>query len=77
MKKIIITCSLILSCFAFAGKSDNPYIYDEPEMGTMAEGDAPAGPGDPNAAPIDQYIPVLALVGVAIAFAYGRRKKIA
>ena len=42
----------------------------------MAEGDAPAGPGDPNSAPIDQYIPVLILVGIAIAFVYGRKKDI-
>lgn len=70
-------CSLVLSGLAFADQSDNPYVYDEPEMGTMAEGDSPAGPGDPNPAPIDQYIPALLLVGVAITFAYGRRKKIA
>ena len=67
-------CSLVISGFAFADQSDNPYIYDEPQMETMAEGDAPAGPGDPNAAPIDQYIPVLLLVGLAITFVYGRRK---
>jgi len=69
--------SLILSSFAFAGQSENPYIYDESSMATMAEGDAPAGPGDPNAAPIDQYIPVLVLAAIAITFIYGRRKKVA
>jgi hypothetical protein len=77
MKKIIIMCSLVLSGFAFADQSDNPYVYDEPEMETMAEGDSPAGPGDPNVSPIDQYIPGLLVVGVVLAFAYGRRKKIA
>jgi hypothetical protein len=77
MKKIIIMCSLVLSGFAFADQSDNPYIYDEPEMGTMAEGDSPAGPGDPGVVPIDQYIPMLVLAGVIIAFAYGRRKEVA
>lgn len=77
MKKIIIMCSLVLSGLAFADQLDNPYVYDEPEMEKLAEGDVPAGPGDPNAAPIDQYIPVLLLVGLAIAFVYGRRKEIA
>lgn len=75
MKKIIIMCSLVISGFAFADQSDNPYIYDEPQMETMAEGDAPAGPGDPGVAPIDQYIPALILAGVVIAFACGRRKE--
>ena len=77
MRKIIIICSLILSGLAFADQSDNPYVYDEPETGTMAEGDAPAGPGDPNPAPIDQYIPVLVFVGIAMAFVYGRKRDIA
>ena len=31
MRKLIITCSIVLSGFAFAQSSDNPYIYeDEP-----------------------------------------------
>ncbi|MCU7618718.1 hypothetical protein NZ698_16095 [Chryseobacterium sp. PBS4-4] len=77
MKKIVIICSLVLSGFAFADQSDNPYIYNDQEMGTMAEGDDPAGPGDPSGAPIDQFVPVLMLAGVIIAFAYGRRKEAA
>lgn len=74
MKKIIIMCSLVLSGLAFAEQSDNPFVYDEPSAETMAEGDAPAGPGDPNPAPIDQYVPVLLLVGLAIAFTYGKKR---
>ncbi|MCU7615794.1 hypothetical protein NZ698_01170 [Chryseobacterium sp. PBS4-4] len=77
MKKILITCSIVLSGFAFAQeKTDNPYLYNE-SADTSAGDTFPGNPGDPNAAPIDQYILLLALVGIAIAFNYGRRKKIA
>lgn len=78
MKKIIIMFSMIVSSIAF-GQSTNPYVYDEPEMSTMADGDNPAGPGDPDpgSVPIDQYIPVLLMVATALAFAYTNKNKVA
>ncbi|MCX8523522.1 hypothetical protein OF897_06270 [Chryseobacterium formosus] len=74
MKKIIIMFSMIVSSIAF-GQSTNPYVYDEPEMSEMDEGDNPAAPGDP--VPIDQYIPVLLMVAAALAFAYTNKNKVA
>lgn len=76
MKKIIIICSLLISGFALADQSDNVFVYEEP-LETTAVGDAPAAPGDPGVVPVDQYIPFLFLAAAAIAFVYGRRKKMA
>ena len=70
-------CSLVISGLAFANQSDNPFIYDEPSAETMAEGDAPAGPGDPNPAPIDQYVPVLVIIAATLVCFYADKKKTA
>lgn len=69
---------MIVSGIAF-GQSTNPYVYDEPEMSTMADGDNPAGPGDPvvDPAPIDEYIPFLLVIAGALAFAYTNKNKVA
>ncbi|WP_162088587.1 hypothetical protein [Chryseobacterium aquaeductus] len=72
MKKLIIIGSIVLSGFAFAQQnSDNPYVYDEPEV---TEGDVfPGNPGDPNAAPIDEYIPALLIMAIAMIVVYKKR----
>jgi hypothetical protein len=75
MKKIVIIFLLIISGIAF-GQSDNPYVYEEPEMSTMADGDNPAGPGDPKLVPIDDYIPALLIIAIIFTFAYAKRKNI-
>lgn len=75
MKNIVTGFLLIISSVAF-GQSDNPYVYDEPEMSTMADGDNPAGPGDPKLVPIDDYIPALLMVAIIFTFAYAKRKNI-
>lgn len=54
---------MIVSSLALS-QSTNPYVYDEPEMEVMDDGDNPAGPGDP--VPIDQYIPLLLIVAGAL-----------
>lgn len=74
MKKIIIVFSLAVSGFSLA-QSDNPYIYDQDETPAMQERDTPAGPGDPGAAPIDEYIPVLFIIGTVLAFTASNKKK--
>jgi hypothetical protein len=75
MKKIIVMFAMVLSGLAFAqDSSDNPYIYDtDPNAMELDEEDVyPANPGD---APIDDYIPALFVVGVALAIAYSKKKK--
>lgn len=75
MKNIVTGFLLIISSVAF-GQSDNPYVYDEPEMSTMADGDSPAGPGDPGSVPIDDYVPALLAVALIFTFVYAKRKNI-
>ena len=69
---------MIVSSLALS-QSTNPYVYDEPEMTTMDEGDNPAGPGDPdpNQVPIDQYIPALLLIAGGLAAAFAKKRKVA
>lgn len=78
MKRIILICTVVLSGSAFAQQqpSDtNLYVYKE-VSDDLPEGDVfPGNPADP--APINQYVPVLALVAVAMVFAYARKKKVA
>ena len=75
MKKLIIISSILLSGLAFAqNNSDNPFIYDEPEV---TEADVfPGNPGDPNAAPIDEYIPALLIMAIAMIVVYKKRNVI-
>ncbi|WP_294219934.1 hypothetical protein [uncultured Chryseobacterium sp.] len=75
MKKIIIIFALVVSGFSMA-QSDNPYIYNQPEDSEMQENSTPAGPGDPGAAPIDEYIPVLFVVAIVLAFTASTKKKV-
>lgn len=71
MKKIFLLSAIVISGFTFANDSDNPFVYDEAPL--LEEEEYPAAPYDP--APIDQYIPVLVLSAVAIAFAYAKKRK--
>lgn len=73
MRKIIITCSIVLSGFAFAQTSDNPYVYNDP---SATEGDVfPGNPGDPNAAPEDQYISGLFVLAITIVIGASTKKR--
>ncbi|MCU7615106.1 hypothetical protein N0B16_11710 [Chryseobacterium sp. GMJ5] len=77
MKKILIIGSVVLSGLAFSQQqsSENSYVYDEPEV---TEGDTfPGNPGDPTAAPIDQYVPVLLLTAIGMVVVFAKRKKTA
>ena len=75
MRKLIITCSIVLSGFAFAQSSDNPYLYDEP---SAEEQDVfPSNPGDPKLAPVDQYIPFLLLTAIGMVVVFARNRKAA
>ena len=49
MRKLIITCSIVLSGFACAQSSDNPYIYED-EPSAEEQDVFPSNPGDPNPA---------------------------
>lgn len=76
MKKIIIIFVMLFSGFAFAQESsdDNVFVYD-----TDVNADEPEEedvyPANPGGAPIDDYIPGLFIVGVALAIAYANKKK--
>lgn len=74
MRKLIITFSIVLSGFACAQSSDdNPYLYDEP---SATEGETfPGNPGDPNTAPVDQYIPCLLLTAIGMVVVFARKRE--
>ena len=74
MRKLIITCSIILSGFAFAQSTDNPYIYDD-EPSAEEQDVFPSNPGDPNPSPVDQYIPLLLLTAIGMVVVFARNKK--
>ena len=76
MKKILITALFAVSGFALAQEiSDNPYVYETQDE--VADEDAyPGNPGDPNPAPIDDYIPALFVLAAAIAVKAAMKKKV-
>lgn len=75
MKKIIIMFVMVLSGFAFGQESsDNPFVYN---TGTTELQEEDVLPGNPGLAPIDDYIPVLLVVAVALVIAYANKKKVA
>ncbi|ROI00550.1 hypothetical protein [Chryseobacterium daecheongense] len=78
MKKIVIASLIILSSSIFAQESsdDNQFVYQESSTKNTEEDVYPGNPGDPEPAPIDQYIPALVIMAVGI-IVYAKRKKIA
>lgn len=75
MKKIIIIFVIVLSGFTFAQESsDNPFVYNNGTTELQEEDTFPANPG---LAPIDDYIPGLLVVAVALVIAYANKKKVA
>lgn len=78
MKKIIMAGLMILSGGIFAQESseDNPFVYQESVNNAEDDEVYPGNPGDPESAPIDQYIPVLVILAMGI-IVYAKRKKIA
>lgn len=76
MKKIIILCSIAISGFSFAQEnSDNPYIYEE-SSSLLEEDVFPSNPGDPNPAPIDEYVPALLVFAIALIFIVNKKSQI-
>ncbi|MCY0979391.1 hypothetical protein PGH12_08405 [Chryseobacterium wangxinyae] len=74
MKKILITCSIVLSGLGFAQSSDdNSYVYEKTPV--TQEDTFPGNPGDPNASPIDQYIPLLLLTAIGLVVVLKRKQK--
>ena len=45
------------------------------QTSAMQERDTPAGPGDPGAAPIDEYLPFLFMVAVVLVFTASNKAK--
>ena len=80
MKKIIVIALMIVSGFAFAqNSSDNPFIYDNSNISDNSsnlqqEDSFPNNPGDPNTAPIDEYIPMLLIVATVLIFIHSKWK---
>lgn len=78
MKKILITALFAVSGFASAQEqetSDNPYVY-ETQNEVADEDTYPGNPGDPNPAPIDDYIPALFVLAAAIAVRAKMKRKV-
>lgn len=76
MKKILITALFAVSGFSLAQEtSDNPYVYETQDEVSESD-DFPGNPGDPNPAPIDDYIPALFVLAAAIAVKATVKKKV-
>lgn len=76
MKKIITIVVVLFTTYAFSQKESKDYTFFEKSGQTAPdveyeEANAPGAPGD---APIDDYLPLLAAVGVGMAVYFGRRK---
>ena len=66
---------MVLSGFTFAQESsDNPFVYDN---GTTELQEEDVFPANPGGVPIDDYIPALLIVAVALVIAYANKKKVA
>ncbi|MDF2553840.1 MAG: hypothetical protein K0R36_2044 [Chryseobacterium sp.] len=77
MKKILITCSIVLSTFSFAKESsENQFVYEESSSTFSEEDTFPGNPGDPNTAPIDQYVLILLTTALALMVFVAKRKKV-
>ncbi len=77
MKKILITALFAVSGFVLAQEqetSDNPYVHETQDE--VAEDTYPGNPGDPNPAPIDDYIPALFVLAAAIAVRAKMNRKV-
>lgn len=75
IKKIILIGLFVLSNFVIAQNvSDNQYVYESSDE-VSADETYPGNPGDPNPVPINDYIPTLFMIGVAIAVGYSMKKK--
>lgn len=75
MKKIMMIVVVLFTTYAFSQKASKDYTFfnkSGQEEAPSAEGDVPSEPGDP--APIDDYIPALAVVGLGMAVYFGRKK---
>ena len=78
MKKITILIAFVFATSAFGQKTSKDYkFFEESNQNTEGEaakaGEYPGTPGgDPS--PIDNYIPVLVLIGLGMAVYFGRKK---
>ncbi len=79
MKKITLLLTMGLGSMllaqsgnVFADSENN--LYEEEEVMYQTNATEPGGPGDP-AAPIDDYLPVLMVAGVAVALYAARRRQ--
>lgn len=62
---------MVFSSIAYAQQSDNPFVYDE-----ISEEKADPVPGTPaDPVPIDGYVKILFLAGIATIILYAKRKK--
>ena len=67
MKKIITVAILTITTFSFAQKASKDYTFFENSAKNSNNADDPGLPGDGDpGAPIDGYVPVLALVGLGM-----------
>lgn len=81
MKKYITTAAVVLLSVSCLAQSDTRFYDSE---GSYKERQAAVDPGtgggidgeDPQAAPIDDHLPLLLLAGMAMAVYYARKKKV-
>ena len=76
MKKVIMIVVVLFTTYGYSQKASKDYSFfdkSQQQEEDPATGAAPAEPGD---APIDDYIPALAAVGLGMAVYFGRKKYI-
>lgn len=77
MKKIILLIVFAVTTSAYSQKSTEDYkFFEEPTQNDGTEDAGDDFPGTPGGeqAPIDNYIPALAVVGLGMAIYFGRKK---
>lgn len=74
MKKIAMIVVVLFTTYAFGQKASKDYTFFDKAPRTEQAPETSEVPGAPGDAPIDDYIPALAAVGLGMAVYFGRKK---
>ncbi|TXF77511.1 hypothetical protein [Chryseobacterium sp.] len=72
MKKTLFIIGIVISTAAFGQKKDYKFFQNDHKQPDYSTARAPGDPGDP--VPIDSYIPLLLIAGLALAARYAKRQ---
>lgn len=75
MKKIAIATGILVCTLGYTQDREYKFFEGPRKSETAVEAQTPAEPGDPQAAPIDDYLPVLLLAGMAMMAYYARKRQ--